>query len=150
MKPATRWLCLIGALMLGFALLSAWSFRRAARESSPVTDASYYSHGLRYNQTLLERQAAATLGWRAVPQLEGNHVTVRLFDRDRQAVSGAGATLTLLGTGAAHNLRLPLHEVTAGLYRAELPGGVYGDLAAEVAFERDGASLHQRLLLAIR
>ncbi len=150
MKPATRWLWLIGVLLVGFVLLSAWSFRRAAKESSAVTDADYYSHGLRYNQTLLERQASASLGWQTTPQLEGNRVTIRLFDRDQQAVTGIEATLTLLGSGTAHNRRLPLHEDEPGLYRAELPGDVHGDLAAEVAFQRNGASLHQRLLLAIR
>ena len=150
MKPATRWLWLIGALMVGFVLLSAWSFRRAARESSAVTDADYYSHGLRYNQTLLERQTAASLGWQTLPQLEGNRVTIRLIDHDRQTVTGAAGTLTLLGTGTAHNLQFPLREVEPGIYRAELPGDVHGQLAAEVAFQRDGADLHQRLLLAIR
>ena len=40
--------------------------------------------------------------------------------------------------------------VEPGLYRAELPGDVHGELAAEVTFQRDGAGLHQRLLLAIR
>ena len=43
MKPATRWLWLIGALLVGFVLLSAWSFRRAAKESSAVTDADSYN-----------------------------------------------------------------------------------------------------------
>lgn len=150
MKLANRWLWLIGALMVGFVLLSAWSFRRAARESSAVTDANYYSHGLRYNQTLLERQAAASHGWQTLARLDGPLVSIRLFDRERQAVAGAVATLTLLGSGTAHNLRLPLQEVEPGLYRAELPGDLHGDLAAEVAIQRDGASLHQRLLLAIR
>jgi len=149
-NAANRWLWLIGALLVGFILLSAWSFRRAATESSTVTDANYYSHGLRYNQTLLERQASASLGWQTVPHLEGNRVTIRLFDRGRQAVAGAEAILTLLGTGTADNRRLPLHEVEPGLYRAELPGDLHGELAADVTFQRDGADLHQRLLLAIR
>ncbi len=150
MMRTNRWLWLIGALLTGFVLLSAWSFRRAANESSAVTDADYYSHGLRYNQTLLERQAAASMGWQAVPQLEGKRISIRLSDRDRQAVRGANATLTLLATGTTDNRRLTLHEVDAGLYRAELPGDLHGDLAAEIVFQRDGASLQQRLLLAIR
>lgn len=150
MKTGTRWPWLIIALMVGFALLSAWSFQRAAKEASAVTDHDYYSHGLRYNQTLLERQAAASLGWRADTTLDGQTVTIQLRNRDRQAVSGASGTLTLHSGGTLPSRELALREVAAGSYQTELPVGLHGEFSADITFQRDNAKLNQRLLFAIR
>ena len=150
MKTATRWTWLIVALLAGFVAISAWSFYLAASGTSAVTDRDYYSHGLRYNQTLLERQAAASLGWQADTILEGRSVTVLLRDRDRRAVAGASGTLTLHSSGTSSPRELGLRETVAGSYRAELPAGLHGEFSAEITFQRDGARLNQRLLFAIR
>lgn len=151
MKSTNRWLWLIGALLAGFVLMSAWSFRRAALESSAVTDADYYSHGLRYNQTLLERQAATSLGWQISPRLEGRTLTVQLLDRNRQPVPGASGTLSLTGTEQnPAAVSFPLREIAPGIYLVELPASWHGERPAEIGFERDGARLGQRLLLALR
>ncbi len=140
---------LIVLLGVGFTAFTAWSFYRAAIGTSNVTDADYYSHGLRYNQTLLERQAAASLGWQAEPQLSGKHLNIRLRDRDQQAVTGARGTLTLLGPGTPGTRELGLLETGDGIYRAEFPAGVKGEQPIEITFQRDGARLSRRLLLAI-
>ena len=150
MKKPSRWPWLIIALFAGFVVISGWSFYRAAKGGSAVTDRDYYSHGLRYNQTLLERQAAASLGWQTTSQLEGRLLTIRLRDRDQRGVAGAAGTLILLGSGSAPPTELALRETEPGTYRAHVPDGLHGEQAAEIAFQRDGARLSQRLLLAFR
>jgi nitrogen fixation protein FixH len=150
MKSPTPWLWLIFALMAGFVLMSTWSFYRAAKGTSAVTDRDYYSHGLRYNQTLLERQAAASLGWQVVTQLDGRILTIRLHDRDQRGVTGATGTLTLLGAGPLSNQEFVLREIAAGSYQTELPVALHGQLSAEMAFHRDGARLSKRLLFALK
>ena len=150
MKKPSRWPWLIVALLSGFVVMSGWSFYRASREGSAVTDRDYYSHGLRYNQTLLERQAATSLGWQTTSQLQGRLLTIHLRDRDQRDVAGAVATLTLLGSGKAPSLDLPLREGEPGTSRANIPDDLHGEHPAEIAFQRDGARLNQRLLLAFR
>ena len=150
MKTPSRWPLLIVALLAGFVLISGWSFYRAAKGGSAVTDRDYYSHGLRYNQTLLERQAAASLGWQTTAQLEGRLLTIRLRDRDQRDVTGAVGSLTLFGSGNATPREFPLQEAEPGVYRAQVPDALHGEQAAEIAFQRDGARLNQRLLLAFR
>jgi len=150
MKPPSRWPWLIVILLAGFVLMSGWSFYRAAQGTSAVTDRNYYSHGLRYNQTLLERQAAASLGWQTTSQLEGRLLIIRLHDRDQQGVTGATGTLTLLDAGNAPSRELLLFETEPGIYRAEFPDDLHGEQSAEIAFQRDGARLNQWLLLALR
>lgn len=149
MQTRNRWPLLIIVLVAGFLALSAWSFQRAARGTSAVTDANYYRHGLRYNQTLLERNAAATLGWQAAATLAGRQLQVTLTDHARQPVTAASGTLTLLGGTRGEALRLPLAENSAGLYCGTLPQGLGGEYAAQVEFEHAGARLSQRLLLSL-
>ena len=148
--PATnRWILLLLLIFAGFAVLSAWSFFRAARGASPVTDRSYYSHGLRYNQTLLEQRAAAGLGWDIVPSLRGRLVTIQLRDQGHRAVAGALGSLTLLGSGRLPARELSLREIGPGVYQAEFPADLRGEQAAEITFQRDGARLSKRLLLTV-
>ena len=140
------WLLVL--LGVGFAALSAWSFYRAAHGTSAVTDADYYSHGLRYNQTQLEQNAASALGWDASVQLDGRQLRVALIDGRQQPVTTARGILTLLGV-AGETLRLPLAEATGGIYLGIIPSGVRGELAAQIDFEHAGGRLSKRLLLAL-
>lgn len=140
---------LIVLLGAGFTALSAWSFYRAAQGTSAVTDADYYSHGLRYNQTLLERRAADSQGWQVAVNYAGNHLLVTLTGGGRQPVGGAHGTLTLFRAGFPRPQQLPLQESEPGRYQALLPADLSGELTAEVAFERAGARLQRRLLLAL-
>lgn len=150
MPSFNRWLLLLLLIFTGFGGLTAWSFHRAARGASPVTDADYYSHGLRYGQTLLEQKAAATLGWTTQPQLQGRLVSIRLQDSGRAPVTGAAAALTLLGADQGQARELSLREAEPGVYRTELPGTLHGEQPAEVVFRRDGVRLSQRLLLSLK
>jgi nitrogen fixation protein FixH len=137
---------LVGA---GFIVFTVWSFYRAAHGTSAVTDADYYSHGLRYNQTLLEQKAAASLGWNIVPNLRGKLVTIQLRDRDQRLVAGALGTLTMLGTSTPEARELILREAGFGIYQAEVPAGVQGEQTVEIMLQRDGAKLNRRLLLFV-
>lgn len=149
MHTCNRWPLLILLLVAGFFALSAWSFHLAASGTSAVTDANYYSHGLRYNQTLLERNAAATLGWDVAVTLTDLHLHVALSDRDRQPVSAAQGTLTVHGGRRGAVQHLPLHETSAGVYLGTLPPGLRGEVTAQVDFEQSGARLSKRLLLSL-
>ena len=106
--PATnRWVLLLIVIFAGFTALSAWSFFRAARGASPVTDRSYYSHGLRFNQTLLEQKAAGTLGWQVEATLHGRQLQLLLTDQSRQPVSAARTSATVTGGAQSEPLHLP-------------------------------------------
>lgn len=133
----------------GFLALMGWSLFLAGTRSSGVVDRDYYSHGLKYNQTRLERQASASLGWNATARLAGGALIVRLQDRDRQAVAKARGRLTFPAIGARQRRVLGLRETAPGTYRAELPAELHGDQAATIMFEREGARLNKRLLLAL-
>jgi nitrogen fixation protein FixH len=143
------WPLLIVLLVAGFFALSAWSFHQAASGTSAVTDANYYSHGLRYNQTLLERNAAAALGWDAAVTLTDLQLQIALSDRDRQPVTAALGSLTLHGGSRGKAQHLPLHEDSAGIYLGTLPPGLRGEVTAQVDFEQAGARLSKRLLLSL-
>lgn len=137
---------LIGA---GFLLLSGWSFYLAARGTSAVTDADYYSHGLRYNQTLLEQRAADSLGWQTDIRRDGPLLVTVLTDGQRRPVGGAGAVLRLYRGDAALARQLSLDETAPGRYQVRIPDDLRGDVTADLAFERGGARLQRRLLLAL-
>lgn len=133
-----------------FLFLTAWALFSAAWRTSGVTDRDYYSHGLRYNQTQLERKAAASLGWTAATELQDDWLLVRLRDRHRQPVTGAAGRLSLLGANGKHDLTSELQEVSPGLYRGKLPDHLQGEQPARIVFEREGVRLNKRLLLSLR
>lgn len=141
------WLLLL--LVSGFTVFTAWTFYRAAHGTSAVTDADYYSHGLRYNQTLIEQRAADSLGWQVAVNREGDTLIATLGDGSRQPVDGARGVLTVFRADRPQPQHLPLRESLPGRYQTMLPPGLTGELTAEVAFERAGARLQRRLLLAL-
>lgn len=149
MFSCNRWPLLIIFLLAGFFALSAWSFHRAARDASAVTDSDYYSHGLRFDQTQLEQKAAASLGWGTQISLDNRQLHVVLTDRSRQPVTAARATLTVAGGTRGETLHLGLAEGAGGTYSGQLPAALHGEQAAQVDFERDGVRLSKRLLLSL-
>ena len=139
---------LIVLIGIGFAAFTGWSFYRAATGTSAVTDSDYYSHGLRYNQTLLEQRAADSLGWQMTASRSGEHLLAVLKDGNHRPVSGARGVLTLFRPDLPQPEQFPLKETAPGRYQAALPPGTSGELTAEIAFDRAGARLQRRLLLA--
>ena len=143
----TPWILLL--IGVGFLGLTVWSIYRAGHDSSAVTDRDYYSHGLRYNKTMLERKAAESLGWTTAIELTGKGIVVSLKDKTGQPVAGAEGELTLFSTNQKPVVTIPLTEAAAGYYAARLPAGRHGELAAGISFDRDGVRLNKRLLLAV-
>ena len=146
-KRYTPWILLL--IGVGFLGLTSWSIYRAGHETSDVTDRDYYSHGLRYNKTMLERKAAESLGWTTAIELTGKGIVISLKDKAGQPVTGADGELTLFSTNQEPFVTIALTEATTGYYAARLPAGRRGQLAAEVSFDRDGVRINKRLLLAI-
>jgi nitrogen fixation protein FixH len=149
MQRRNFWPLLVLSLVAGFLALSAWSFHRAARDASPVTDADYYSHGLRYNQTRLEQEAAASLGWQTRASLAGRQLRITLTDRSQQPVTAARGSLTLIDGIRGAVLALPLQETSGGVYQGDLPTTLHGEYTAQIELEINGSRVNQRLLLAL-
>lgn len=81
-------------LMIGsFICFLAWSAMRASDSGPQVTDADYYSKGLRYTSTVLEKRAAAVLGWRVDTQLSGRTLQLQLTDKEGRPVRSAKGLL---------------------------------------------------------
>ncbi len=136
-------LLLIGA----FLVFSGWAAHRAAGLGSQVTDADYYSKGLRYTSTEVERRAAEVLGWNLDTTLDGRRLVFRLSDHDGRAITGARGSLYLAIPGRAENVYLPLAETEPGHYLVTLEQGISGAIQARLEVERNGARLNRHLLL---
>lgn len=138
---------MIVLLVSGFLVFLAWSAFKAAGLGSRVTDADYYSKGLKYNATQVERRAAEVLGWSLETRLDGRILELRLADGKNGRVDRAVGFLSLAIPGSAENIRLPLQETVPGLYRVDLGDRIRGAVQASLELERDGACLSRRLLL---
>ncbi len=131
----------------GFILFLAWSAFQAAGLGSKVTDPDYYSKGLKYNTTQVEKRAAEVLGWNVETRLKGRKLEIRLTDQKGEDVTGAGGSLYLAIPGTAENIHLPLQEVTSGLYKVSFKDNISGSIQARLELEREGARLYRLLLL---
>ena len=138
---------LILLLISSFLCFSVWSAMRAADQGPQVTDANYYSKGLRYTSTLLEKQAAATHGWEVSTQLIRRTLQYQLSDKKGQPVRSANGILSLYLQEEASSIRFPLQEIEPGLYQLKLTSRMTGEMSARLEFEREGARLNRQLLL---
>ena len=131
-------------IFLGFL---AWAAFQAAGLGSKVTDAEYYSKGLKYNTTMVEKRAAAVLGWNLETRLAGRILEFHLIDSSGISVDRAVGKLYLAIPGSAENIHLSLQEVAAGVYQVHLDENIVGAIQARLEFERQGARLNRQLLL---
>ena len=138
---------MIMLLIGGFIIFLVWSAFQAAGLGSKVTDADYYSKGLKYNTTQVEKRAAEVLGWNLETQLDGRTLEFHLFDDKGGKVDRATGTLYLAIPDSAENIHLPLEEVSAGHYRVNLGDNINGTIQARLELEREGARLNRQLLL---
>lgn len=141
------WLILI--IGAAFLTLTSWSIFRASQDTSAVTDRDYYSHGLRFNETLLERKAAESLGWTVKSELNGKTLTFYLNDKTGTPVTGARGTLEIFLKQKAKSIRYPLLHADPGEYQITLPKSLDGEVSARLEFERNGARMSRQLLLTL-
>ena len=145
-KSATIfWPSAIVLLIFFFLSLTAWSIHRATIGVSSVTNPRYYSHGLKYNQTLVEKEAATALGWNLETSLDGRTLLFHLSDSSGQAVSGAQGGITLFDAERQSNHAL--RETAPGIYVTEIPVDPGTHVSARIDLRRRGASLSRALLL---
>lgn len=139
--------CLILLLLVSFLCFSTWSAMRAAESGPEVTDADYYSKGLKYTSTLLEKRAAATLGWTVSTRLTGRSLLFRLSDKEGQSVRSAQGTIFLYLPKKASRSQFPLQEIDPGIYQFNLTADMTGEMNARLEFIYGGARLNHQLLL---
>jgi nitrogen fixation protein FixH len=133
----------------GFCVLMLWSIFLASQRTSAVIDRDYYSHGLRYNESLLERQAAATIGWTTSTRLLGRTLITEVRDRDHEPVTRAHGTLKLLESAGKPTRQFVLDEIEPGSFQVELPADLHGEQPVEIQFDLAGARLSKRLLVTL-
>lgn len=134
-------------LLISFIGFLSWSAWQAKERGSQVTDRDYYSKGLKYNTTLVEKRAAEVLGWSLSTQISEKTLTFHILDRDKQNVTGAHGTLHIYLPDYPKGRPFELQETAAGSYNLDLPANLSGSLRAWVAFERDGAKINRQLQL---
>ena len=138
---------LIVLLIGSFLCFSVWSAMRAADMGPQVTDADYYSKGLKYSSTMIEKRAAAVLGWKVSTQLIGRTLQFHLDDKQGRPVESATGVLVLYLSEEAANISFPLREIASGIYQLDLTAGMTGEMNARLEFEHEGARLNRQLLL---
>ena len=136
-------------LLIGvFILFLAWSGKQASTGGTDITDRDYYSKGLKYNSTLVEKRAASVIGWKLTSRLDGKQLSFSLRDKDDRPIEKANGQLFLSASGSEGE-SLKLREENPGHYRTELPEHYSGEQLVRVDFERDGARINRQLLLNI-
>lgn len=134
-------------LICSFLCFSLWSAMRARDMGPQVTDADYYSKGLKYSATMVEKRAAEVLGWKVSTQLVGRTLEFRLDDKQGRPVKEAKGVLFLYMPDQSSSLQIPLQESAAGVYQLSLTSSMTGGMNARLEFELDGARLNRQLLL---
>ena len=147
--PKNFYPLLICSLLGAFLLFSSWSAYRAATRGSHVTDRDYYSKGLRYNSTILEKRAASVLGWQLTAVLRDQLLLVSLVDGKGVPVAGASGQLVFFAQEQAASASLVLAESTPGTYQVQLPASLRGEIPVRIDFDHQGARLNRQLLLNI-
>ena len=134
-------------LIGGFLVFLVWSAFQAAGLGSKVTDADYYSKGLKYNTTQVEKRAAEVLGWNLATRLNGRNIEFHLTSSKGKEVDRAVGNLYLAIPDRAENIHLQLTEITSGHYQVRLDDNISGTIQARLEMERNGARLNRQLLL---
>lgn len=140
---------LIIFLLGSFILFLVWSGFQASTQGTQVTDRDYYSKGLKYNSTQVEKRAADALGWTLSPSLVEGDLLIELRDGKGEPVTAASGLLHLYSRPGIDLLKIPLREVEAGRYRARLPQELTGEVTLRLEFERAGARINRQLLITI-
>lgn len=138
---------LIISLIACFLAFSGWAAMRAINAGPEVTDADYYSKGLKYSSTVLEKRAAAVLGWHVETRLDKRTLTFHLRDKHDQPVKSAQGQIFLYQAGLVADKQQPLHETEPGIYIFNLTADMTGAMNARIEFEQNGARINRQLFL---
>lgn len=138
---------LILLLLCAFLIFSGWSAWQASNPGTRVTDREYYSKGLKYNSTLVEKHAAEVLGWSLATELKDRILFFVLEDSNEQSVRGAKGTIRIYLPETPEGLVFQLSESSPGTYTYSIPPEMTGTLRAHLTFEREGAKLNRQLQL---
>lgn len=138
---------LIITLLGSFLGFSLWSAMQAAERGPQIADADYYSKGLKYSSTLVERKAAESLGWTVSTQLTDGKLNFLLSDKQGEPVLAAQGVLYLYLAKSATSRHFPLKDMGKGIYQLQLTKDMSGEMAARLEFDRHGAHLNRQLLL---
>lgn len=134
-------------LLISFLAFLSWSAWQASERGSQVTDRDYYSKGLKYNSTLVEKRAAEVLGWSLDTHISDKTLTFNIIDGNEKNVTGARGILHIYLPDHPKGRPFELEETTTGSYLLDLPENLSGTLRARVAFERNGAKINRQLQL---
>lgn len=132
-----------------FILFLAWSAKQASIGGTDVTDSDYYSKGMKYNSTLVEKRAASVIGWSLQATLKQNKLTLNLTDKNNTAVTGASGQATFPEPGSNRFRSFQLDESVPGTYQLTIPTDLAGEQLARVEFELNGARIYRQMLLNI-
>lgn len=148
-KITNPYVVLILALLGAFLLFSFWSARQAMQHGSRISDTAYYSKGLRYTSTQIEKQAAASQGWQLATKVERSRLLFTLRDIQEHPIDNALGELSLYLSDKKELLHLDIHELGQGEYQVELPPDLHGSHQALIEFTRQGARISRQLLLSL-
>ena len=146
-KNKSPYIFLIILLLGSFLLFSTWSARQAANNGSRISDPAYYSKGLKYTNTQVEKQAAASQGWQLATQVEENQLRFSLSDAQQNPIGQASGNLTLYLSAEKQLLHLLTREAQPGEYLVDLPSDLHGSHQARIEFVRAGARISRQLLV---
>lgn len=146
-RPRNISLLLVCLLIGGFILFLIWAGRQAATHGSRISDAAYYSKGLQYTHTQIEKQAAASQGWHLRTEVGPRQLSFILLDSKEQPIRLASGELTLYLSAQKKILQLQSVEGEAGHYRFDLPEPLFGSLPARVEFALQDSRISRQLLI---
>jgi len=138
---------LILLLLVSFLIFSAWSARQASNQGSQVTDRDYYSKGLKYNSTMVEKRAAEVLGWTLNTKIIDQTLIFQVTDGKGKYITNAQGILYLYLPDSPQGRSFDLQQTPSGEFQLALPPKLSGTLRARVTFERNGAKLNRQLQL---
>lgn len=148
-RNKSPYVLMIVILLGAFVLFSVWAARQAATRGSKISDAAYYSKGLKYTNTQVEKQAAASQGWTLDTRVEQHRMIFRLHDRDGRPITTAQGELTIFLSANNKLLHLETREQSPGFYTIDLPNNFNGSHQARIDFVRQGARISRQLLVNI-
>lgn len=143
---AIFWKTTLALIALAFLAGMAATIAAAVHRGTPVVDADYYDHGLRYGKT-----AAGTknpgLHWDISATVAGADLVVRVTDRSGAPISGGSLSFEPKAGGAASAAPILWAESTAGTFRAPRPASPQGELRGTLRFTKGDAAATRKLVL---